>query len=43
MSVFGKVDPQGWLAQNKLASAIRAAFPVTEGHSLVTPRRVVLG
>lgn len=40
MSVFGKVDPQEWLAQNELAFAIRDAFPVTEGHSLVVPRRV---
>ena len=35
------IDPRHWLASNELAFAIRDKYPVTEGHTLVVPRRVV--
>ncbi len=41
MSVFDEVDPQEWLAHNDLAFAIRDGFPVSPGHALVIPRRIV--
>lgn len=41
MSVFLAVDPEAWIASNELAFAIRDGFPVSPGHSLVVPRRVV--
>jgi HIT domain len=41
MSVFLGVDPGEWIGSNGLAFAIRDAFPVSRGHSLVIPRRVV--
>lgn len=41
MSVFLDIDPAEWIARNDLAFAVRDAFPVTEGHSLVIPRREV--
>jgi len=41
MSVFLAVDPAAWVASNDLAFAIRDAFPVNPGHTLVVPRRVV--
>jgi diadenosine tetraphosphate (Ap4A) HIT family hydrolase len=30
-----------WVASNALAFAIRDAFPVSEGHTLVIPRRLI--
>jgi len=41
MSVFLNVDPAAWVGSNELAFAIRDAFPVSPGHTLVVPRRVV--
>ncbi len=41
MSVFLGVNPGEWIGSNALAFAIRDAFPVSPGHSLVIPRRVV--
>ncbi len=41
MSVFGEVDESEWLVSNDLAFAIRDGFPVTPGHSLVVPRRLI--
>ena len=32
-----------WVASNALAFAIRDAFPVSPGHTLVVPRRLVAG
>ena len=39
--VFCDVDHAGVVASNSLAFAIRDRFPVTEGHTLVIPRRHV--
>ncbi|NLE79673.1 MAG: DEAD/DEAH box helicase family protein [Rhodococcus sp.] len=41
MSVFLEIDQVEWIASNELAFAIRDRFPVSPGHSLVIPRRVV--
>jgi superfamily II DNA or RNA helicase/diadenosine tetraphosphate (Ap4A) HIT family hydrolase/HKD family nuclease len=41
MSVFLDLDPDAWVASNELAFAIRDGFPVTPGHTLVVPRRVI--
>ena len=41
MSVFLDIDPGEWIASNELAFAVRDRHPVTDGHSLVIPRRVV--
>ena len=40
-SVFLEMPASRWVASNDLAFAIRDGFPVTEGHSLVIPKRVV--
>jgi len=40
-SPFSTIPPDEWIASNELAFAIRDKFPVTPGHSLVIPRRVV--
>ena len=40
-SPFLKVPPEHHVASNELAFAIRDKFPVTRGHTLVIPRRVV--
>jgi hypothetical protein len=32
-------DPRDWVRGNGLAFAIRDAFPVSPGHTLVVPRR----
>lgn len=42
MSVFGDNDPAEWIGSNDLAFAVRDAFPVSPGHALVVPRRVVV-
>jgi diadenosine tetraphosphate (Ap4A) HIT family hydrolase len=39
VSVFTDIDPSHWVASNDLAFAIRDAYPVTPGHTLVIPRR----
>ena len=41
MSVFLDRPPSTWLVSNPLAFAIADAFPVSPGHTLVIPRRVV--
>lgn len=41
MSVFLDRDPNDWVDSNELAFAIRDAFPVSPGHTLVIPRRLV--
>jgi len=41
MSVFLAVPSELWVASNKLAFAIRDRDPVSEGHTLVIPRRLV--
>ena len=40
-SPFLAIDPSEWVASNKLAVAIRDRYPVTDGHTLVVPRRLV--
>jgi len=40
-SVFLELPVSRWVASNDLAFAIRDGFPVTEGHTLVIPKRVV--
>ena len=41
MSGFADIDPGEWIASNELAFAVRDLHPVSDGHSLVIPRRVV--
>lgn len=41
MSVFLGIDPGEWIASNELAFAVRDLHPVTDGHTLVIPRRVM--
>ena len=41
MSVFLEMPESAWVASNDLAFAIRDSFPVTEGHTLVIPKRLV--
>jgi superfamily II DNA or RNA helicase/diadenosine tetraphosphate (Ap4A) HIT family hydrolase/HKD family nuclease len=46
MTLFGQspfiaVPESDWLASNSVAFAIADAFPVTPGHSLVVPRRLI--
>jgi superfamily II DNA or RNA helicase/diadenosine tetraphosphate (Ap4A) HIT family hydrolase/HKD family nuclease len=41
MSVFLEIDPDDWVGSNDLAFAINDRFPVSPGHTLVIPRRVV--
>jgi diadenosine tetraphosphate (Ap4A) HIT family hydrolase len=41
MSVFSSIDSSEWVASNDLAFAIRDAYPVSPGHTLVIPHRVV--
>jgi diadenosine tetraphosphate (Ap4A) HIT family hydrolase len=40
-SPFLRVPPAGRVAENDLAFAIRDRFPVTPGHTLVIPKRLV--
>ena len=42
MSVFLSVPRDRWVAQNALAFALRDLHPVTEGHTLVIPKRLVV-
>jgi diadenosine tetraphosphate (Ap4A) HIT family hydrolase len=41
VSVFLALPPSTWVASNALAFAVRDAFPVSPGHTLVVTRRVV--
>lgn len=41
MSVFLDLDPSDWVGSNELAFAIRDSFPVSPGHTLVVPRRLI--
>lgn len=41
MSVFSSIDQYAWVDDNTLAFAIHDAFPVSPGHTLIIPRRVV--
>jgi diadenosine tetraphosphate (Ap4A) HIT family hydrolase len=41
MSVFLAIPESAWVASNARCFAIRDANPVTEGHTLVIPRRAV--
>ena len=40
-SPFLHIPPERWVAANALAFAVRDGFPVTPGHTLVIPRRLV--
>ena len=40
-SPFLDIPPSEWVASNELAFAIRDRFPVSPGHTLVVPRRLV--
>ena len=40
-SPFLKVDPALWVASNDLAFALRDNYPVSEGHTLIIPKRLV--
>ena len=40
-SPFLAIDPRDWVAESELAFAIRDRYPVTEGHTLVVPKRLV--
>ena len=40
-SPFLEIPPDRWVASNAQAFAVRDAFPVSPGHTLVIPRRVV--
>ena len=40
-SPFRTSPPEGWVASNDLAFALRDNFPVSPGHTLVVPRRLV--
>jgi diadenosine tetraphosphate (Ap4A) HIT family hydrolase len=42
-SPFLDRPPEEWLASNALAFAIRDAYPVSPGHALVVPRRLIAG
>ena len=38
---FLDIDPREWTASNELAFCIRDRYPVSRGHTLVIPKRVV--
>jgi len=40
-SPFAEVPPAAWLVENRSAFAIADADPVSEGHALVVPRRLI--
>jgi len=42
VSVFLSLPPSVWVASNELAFAIRDRDPVTDGHTLVIPKRLVV-
>ena len=35
------LDPVRWIGQNDLAVAVRDIYPVSPGHTLIIPRRVI--
>jgi HIT domain len=41
-SPFLDVDPSRWVGSNELAFALRDSYPVTRGHTLVIPKRLVV-
>lgn len=41
MSVFLEIPSSAWIAENDHAFAVRDAYPVTEGHTLVITKEVV--
>ena len=41
MSVFLDLEPSAWVGSNELAFALRDGFPVSPGHTLVVPRRLI--
>ena len=41
-SPFLRIPDSQWVASNALAFAVRDAFPVSEGHTLVIPRRLAI-
>jgi diadenosine tetraphosphate (Ap4A) HIT family hydrolase len=41
VSLFLEIPSDRWVASNELAFAVRDAFPVSAGHTLIVPRRVV--
>jgi diadenosine tetraphosphate (Ap4A) HIT family hydrolase len=42
VSPFLQLPPERWVASNALAFAVRDAFPVSPGHTLLVPRRLVV-
>jgi diadenosine tetraphosphate (Ap4A) HIT family hydrolase len=40
-SVFSVLGPDTYIASNDLAFAVRDRYPVSPGHTLVIPRRVI--
>lgn len=40
-SPFASADPGTWVAENSLAFALRDRFPVTPGHTLLVPKRMI--
>jgi len=40
-SPFLEVPTADWIASNRSAFAIRDGYPVSPGHSLVVPRRLI--
>jgi superfamily II DNA or RNA helicase/diadenosine tetraphosphate (Ap4A) HIT family hydrolase/HKD family nuclease len=41
MSLFLTIPESSWVASNELAFAIRDDYPVSDGHTLVIPKRVI--
>src|SRR6185295_6121875 len=41
-SPFLDRSPEEWVASNALAFAVRDAFPVSHGHTLIVPRRLII-
>ena len=35
------LDPTRWISENKYAAALRDTYPVSPGHTLVVPKRMV--
>lgn len=40
-SPFLEIPRSAWIAENALAFAVRDRFPVSPGHTLVVPKRLV--
>ena len=41
LPAFGVIEPERLLAQDELFAVVRDKFPVTPGHTLIIPKRVV--